>query len=63
MPLTQRFGRVSLFAHLPPPGVQLDFGSPFPSVVEPTSFSFEERSLTDFAGPDVLTAIFVCQKR
>jgi hypothetical protein len=43
--------------------VKLDFGSPFPSSVDPTSFSFEERSLTSFAGPDVLTAIFVCQAK
>jgi SAM-dependent methyltransferase len=61
--LSQRFARVSLFAHLPPPGVQLDFGSPFPSTVEATSFSFVERSLAEFAGPDVLTAVFVCQQQ
>ena len=58
--LSQRFDRVSLFAHLPPPGVKLDFGNPFPSPVDPASFSFEARSLNDFAGADVLTAIFCC---
>ncbi|HEV7763403.1 MAG TPA: class I SAM-dependent methyltransferase [Thermoanaerobaculia bacterium] len=59
--LSARFDRVSLLAHLPPPGAQLDFGNPFPSAIEPASFAFVERSLASFAGADVLTAVFVCQ--
>lgn len=59
--LTQRFGNVTLYAHLPPTGVQLDFGSPFASSIDPADFLFEERSLASFAGADVLTAVFVCR--
>ena len=60
--VSQLFGSVTLVAHLPPENVTLNFSDPYPSRVEPTEFRFEARSLTSFPGPDVLTAIFVCER-
>jgi hypothetical protein len=55
--LRDRFGRLTIFRHLPPEGAVLDFSSPAPSRCTPDDFRFEEISpaeLDDVAGLSVV---------
>lgn len=60
--LNSLFQFVSIVAHLPPDGIRLDFANAYPSAVQRSAFRFEPRTLTAFPGPDVLTALFVCEQ-
>lgn len=58
--LSQFFGQVRAFRHLPPPDRLPDFSDPFPSALAPADFEFVELPVADLGAVSTLGAIFVC---
>ena len=58
--LCEFFDSVTAYRHLPPDGVTLDFGDPFPSTVDYRSFQFTEVDPLQYNALPSLTALFEC---